>query len=125
MPHFKINQKDIFFILKEQLNYGALCSLNRYKDLNEKAFDMLVTEAISFAKGVVDPLQEIGEQHGVKFENGKVICPPEFRDAFKQYGEDGWTAAARDPEYGGQGFPHMLRIVVNDLMHLPGSSLRP
>ena len=117
MPHFKVNQKDIFFILKEQLNYGALCSLERYKDLNEKAFDMLVSEAISFARGVVDPLQEIGEAHGVKFENNKVSCPPEFREAFRQYGEDGWTAAARDPEYGGQGFPNMMRIVVNDLMY--------
>jgi len=78
---------------------------------------MLVAEAISFARGVVDPLQDIGEAHGVRFENGKVVCPPEFRNAFKQYGEDGWTAAARDPEYGGQGFPHMMRIVVNDLMY--------
>jgi alkylation response protein AidB-like acyl-CoA dehydrogenase len=117
MPHFKINQKDIFFILKEQLKYGSLCSLARYNDLNEKTFDMLVTEAISFARGVVDPLQEIGEAHGVQFENGKVACPSEFRDAFRQYGEDGWTAAARDTEYGGQGFPHMMRIVVNDLMY--------
>jgi len=117
MSHFKVNQKDIFFILKEQLKYGSLCSLARYKDLNEKTFDLLVTEAISFARGVVDPLQEIGEEHGVKFDNGKVVCPPEFRDAFKQYGQDGWTAAVRDPEYGGQGFPNMMRIVVNDLMY--------
>ncbi len=75
MSHFKVNQKDIFFILKDQLDYGALCDLERYRDLNEKALDMLVTEAIQFARGVVDPLQEIGEEHGVRFENGKVFCP--------------------------------------------------
>jgi alkylation response protein AidB-like acyl-CoA dehydrogenase len=117
MPHFKVNQKDIFFILREQLNYGSLCSLDRYKGLNEKTLDLLVTEALRFARGVVDPLQEIGEQFGVNFEDGKVSCPPEFRDAFKRYGEDGWTAAARDPEYGGQGFPNMMRIVINDMMY--------
>ena len=117
MAHFKVNQKDIFFILKDQLNYGSLCSLERNKDLNEKTLDMLVTEAISFARGVVDPLQEIGEKWGVKFENGKVSCAPEFRKVFKQYGQDGWTAAARDPDYGGQGFPHMMRIVINDMMY--------
>jgi alkylation response protein AidB-like acyl-CoA dehydrogenase len=117
MPHFKVNQKDIFFILKEQLNYASLCSLERYKDLNEKTLDMLVSEAISFARGVLDPLQEIGEQWGVKFEDGKVSCPPEFRKAFKQYGQDGWTAAARDEEYGGQGFPNMMRIIINDMMY--------
>jgi alkylation response protein AidB-like acyl-CoA dehydrogenase len=117
MGHFKVNQKDIFFILKEQLQYGSLGALKRYQGLNEKTFDMLVTEAISFARGVMDPLQEIGEKHGVKYENGKVSCPAEFRRAFKQYGQDGWIAAARDPEYGGQGFPNMMRIVINDMMY--------
>jgi len=117
MSHFKVNQKDIFFILKNQLNYGSLCTLDRYRDLNEKTLDMLVSEAIQFAKGVLDPLQEIGEEHGVRFEDGKVLCPPEFKKAFRQYGADGWTAAARDPEFGGQGFPHMMRIVINDMMY--------
>ena len=117
MPHFKVNQKDIFFILKDQLNYGSLCSLERYNGLNEKAFDMLVNEALRFAKGVVDPLQEIGEKQEIEFVGGTVSCPAEFRKAFKEYGQEGWTAAARDPEYGGQGFPHMMRIVINDLMY--------
>ena len=117
MGHFKVNQKDIFFILKEQLNYGHLCTLDRYRDLNEKTLDLMVTEAISFARGVLDPLNEIGESRGVTFDKGRVSCPPEFKKAFRQYGVDGWTAAARDPEYGGQGFPHMMRIIINDMMY--------
>lgn len=117
MGHFKVNPKDIFFILKNQLNYGCLCTLERYRELNQKTFDLLVTEAIQFAKGVLDPLQEIGEKNGVRFEDGKVTCPPEFKTAFRRYGQDGWTAAARDLEYGGQGFPHMMRIVINDMMY--------
>jgi len=117
VTHLKVNPRDIFFILKEQLNYGALCDLDRYRGLNEKTLDLLVTEAVRFAKGVVAPLQEIGEKEGVKLEEGQVRCPAEFRKAFRQYGREGWTAAARDPEYGGQGFPHMMRIVINDLMY--------
>ena len=117
MGNFKINQKDIFFILKEQLKYGRLCELDKYKDLNEKTLDLLVSEALSFAKGVVDPLNETGEEWGVKFDKGQVSCPPAFKKAFKQYGADGWTAAARDVEYGGQGFPNMMRVIVNDLMY--------
>ncbi|UCF85418.1 MAG: acyl-CoA dehydrogenase [Desulfobacteraceae bacterium] len=117
MTHFKVNERDIFFILKNQLNYASLCELERYRELDEETLDMLVTEAVKFAKQEVDPLQEIGEEWGVVFENGKVRCAPEFREMFKLYGENGWTAAARDPEYGGQGFPHMTRIVINDLMY--------
>ena len=117
MSEFKINRHDIFFILKEQLRYGSLCAMDRYKGFDEKTFDLLITEALKFARGVVGPLQDIGEQFGVKFENGNVECPPAFKKAFKQYGQDGWIAAARDPEYGGQGFPHLMRIVINDLMY--------
>ncbi len=71
MGHFKINEKDPLFILKDQLNYGSLCRLNRYQELDEETLDMLVTEALKFAKGVVEPLQEIGERWGVQFENGR------------------------------------------------------
>ncbi|MCD6297801.1 MAG: acyl-CoA dehydrogenase family protein, partial [Deltaproteobacteria bacterium] len=117
MGHFKLNEKDVFFILKDQLNYGRLCELDRYRELDEDTLDMLVTEAVKFAMAEIDPLQEIGEDWGVVFEDGQVRCAPEFREAFRIYGENGWTAAARDPEYGGQGFPHMMRIVINDLMY--------
>ena len=117
MGHFKLNEKDVFFILKDQLDYGRLCELDRYRELDEDTLDMLVTEAVKFAKSEIEPLQEIGENWGVVFEEGRVRCAPEFKDAFKLYGGNGWTAAARDPEYGGQGFPHMMRIVINDLMY--------
>jgi alkylation response protein AidB-like acyl-CoA dehydrogenase len=117
MAHFKVNERDLFFILKQQLNYGSLCELERYRDLDEETLDMLVNEAVKFAHGEIAPLQEIGEKWGVAYENGQVRCAPEFKKAFRLYAENGWTAAARDPAYGGQGFPHMMRIVINDLMY--------
>lgn len=117
MTEFKINQKDVFFILNEQLDYGRLCELERYRDLTQKTLDLLVTEAIAFARKAVAPLNEIGEEKGLIYEDGQVKCPQEFREVFRSYGENGWTAAARDPEYGGQGFPNMMRIVINDFMY--------
>ncbi len=80
MPHFKVNLKDILFILNDQLDYGSLCALPRYKGLNEKTLDLTVNEAARFAKKVVDPLQEIGESKGVIFKDGQVSCAKEFKD---------------------------------------------
>ena len=51
MSHFKVNLKDLLFILKDQLQYGSLCSFEKYNDLNEKTFDLMVNEAAKFAKG--------------------------------------------------------------------------
>ncbi|MFZ5570166.1 MAG: acyl-CoA dehydrogenase [Thermodesulfobacteriota bacterium] len=117
MGHFAVNPKDIFFILKEQLRYGSLCELERYRELNEKTLDLLVNEAIGFAKGVVDPLQELGENPGPRFENGIVRVPPEFAAAFRQSGKDGWIGVDLDEECGGQAFPNLLTIVKNDLFY--------
>ncbi len=117
MSHFRVNEKDLFFILKSQLNYGSLCRLDRYRELDEDTLDLLVKEALKYARTEIAPLQEIGENWGVVFDQGAVRCAPEFKQAFRQYGENGWIAAARAPEYGGQGFPHMTRIVINDLMY--------
>jgi len=117
MGHYKIHPKDVFFILKEQLNYGRLCCLERYRWLEEKTLDLLVNEAIRFSKGVVDPLNAIGETEGVHMDKDRVICPPAFRNAFHELGHQGWIAVSRDPEYGGQGFPNMMRIVVNEFMY--------
>ena len=103
MDHFKVNSRDLFFILKEQLSYGSLCRLDRYKDLNELTFDMLVTEAMGFARGVIATLQVIGEEKQITYRDSSVFCPDEYRKAFRRYGEDGWIAAARNTEYGGLG----------------------
>ncbi len=117
MSHYKVNSRDIFFILKEQLGYGNLCELERYRELDEATLDMLVNEAIKFAKTEISPLQEIGEKWGVVYENGQVRCAPEFKKAFEVCAENGWVAPSEDPEYGGQGFPRMMSIVINDFMY--------
>jgi alkylation response protein AidB-like acyl-CoA dehydrogenase len=117
MSHFKVSERDIYFILKEQLNYEKLCEFNRYSGLDSATLDMVVSEAVKFASGVVAPLQEVGDRQGVTYTEGNVRCAPGLREAFRLFGENGWTACTSDPDYGGQGFPRMLGIVINDLMY--------
>ncbi len=117
MSHFKVNERDIYFILKEQLNYGDLCKVDRYRDLDEDTLDMVVAEAVKFAGRVLGPLQESGDKHGVTFADGTVRSAPGFKEAFGLCGENGWIAPTSDPEYGGQGFPRLTGVVINDLMY--------
>jgi alkylation response protein AidB-like acyl-CoA dehydrogenase len=117
MSHFKVNERDIYFILKEQLNYGDLCKYDTYRDLDVDTLDMLVAEAVKFATGIVSPLQEPGDRQGVIFDGGTVRCALGFREAFNLYGENGWLAATSPPEHGGQGFPGTMGVVISDLMY--------
>src|SRR5208337_4299148 len=117
MSHYKVNPKDIFFILKEQIGYGKLCEFERYSELDEATLDMVVNQAMKFALTEISPLQEIGEKWGVVYENGQVKCAPEFKKSFEVCAENGWVAPSKDPEYGGQGFPRMMSVVINDFFY--------
>ncbi len=117
MASYKVNPKDIFFILKDQIGYGKLCEFERYKELDEETLDMLVNQAIKFAHAEIAPLFDIGEKWGVVFENGIVKNPPEFKKSFQVVAENGWIAPCEDPEWGGQGFPRMMTIILNDFFY--------
>ncbi len=117
MSHFQVNERDIYFILKEQLHYEDLCKYEKYHDLDVDTLDMLVAQAAKFAGGVVAPLQEPGDRQGVSYADCSVQCAPGYREAFQLYGENGWIAASSDTQYGGQGFPSTLSVVISDLMY--------
>ncbi|MBW1897734.1 MAG: acyl-CoA dehydrogenase N-terminal domain-containing protein, partial [Deltaproteobacteria bacterium] len=43
------DRRDVDFVLYEQLEAEELVKMDRYKDLNKKMFDMIITEARNFA----------------------------------------------------------------------------
>ena len=70
----------------------------------------VLEEATRTAEGVLAPLDWPGDQHGSRLENGKVVSPPGFAEAFRSYAEGGWIGIAADPDHGGQGLSHVLAL---------------
>jgi alkylation response protein AidB-like acyl-CoA dehydrogenase len=70
----------------------------------------ILEEATRLAEGVLAPLDREGDRIGAKFEDGTVITPPGFRDAFRAYAEAGWMGIAADPQHGGQGLPEVVAL---------------
>jgi len=65
---------------------------------------------------VLSPLNQIGDSQGCKFENGVVTTPDGFKEAYQQYVEAGWPSLPHKPEFGGQGLPESLGIVINEMV---------
>jgi alkylation response protein AidB-like acyl-CoA dehydrogenase len=103
------DRRDIDFVLFEQLKVEELLRADKYRDLNRKMFDMVISEARNF--GIKELLPTHGEcdRQGVWFENGRVIVPECLRRPYKLFVEGEWIAMAEDPEVGGQGLPHVIR----------------
>lgn len=110
---FKFNdQRDIDFVLYEQLKVDRLLKSDKYRDFNRKMFDMVIKEAKTLAVKEIFPTYTECDKIGVSFENGKVKVPECLRKPHKLLQDGEWGALTEDPEYGGQGLPFSITQAV-------------
>ncbi|MCD4743651.1 MAG: acyl-CoA dehydrogenase [Desulfobacteraceae bacterium] len=110
------DQKDIDFVLYEQLNVERFLKHKKYSDFNKKMFKMVISEARNLAIKEILPTYTECDQEGLKFENGKVEVPKCLKRVHKLLMEGEWGALTADPEYGGQGLPHTIFQATFDYM---------
>jgi alkylation response protein AidB-like acyl-CoA dehydrogenase len=46
-----------------------------------------------------------------------VTTPAGFKDAYKQFCDNGWNGLTKNPDYGGQGLPQVLATAVEEMWH--------
>ena len=117
MSHYKAPVEDISFILYDLLNAQQLAELPVYADASEDMFRAVIDEAAKLAEQVLQPINASGDQEGCTFdpEQKTVTTPSGFIEAYETYQEGGWSGLSSPPEFGGQGLPHLLKIVVDEL----------
>jgi alkylation response protein AidB-like acyl-CoA dehydrogenase len=103
------DRRDIDFVLYEQFQIEDLLKTEKYRDLNRKIFDMVISEARNLGIKEIYPTYAEGDRQGVKFKNGRVTVPECFHRPYALFVEGEWIAMAEDPEVGGQGLPHIIR----------------
>ena len=78
----------------------------------------MLEEAAKFATNVLDPLNVSGDREGsTLLADGTVKTPAGFKDAYRQFIENGWNGLTKNPEYGGQGLPHLVATPVEEMWH--------
>ena len=102
------DRKDIEFVLYEQLDTQSILDSDTYGDVNRKMADMIVKEARNLAVKEILPTYTECDKEGVVFEKGEVKVPECFRPVHKLLVEGEWGALTENPEYGGQGLPHIV-----------------
>jgi len=109
--------RDQRFVLHDVLNITQYSNLPGFAEADADTIDAILEEGAKFTEGVLAPLNKVGDEEGCKRDtDGNVTTPTGFKDAFKQMAESGWTALSSDPEYGGQGLPHVLNLAVNEMV---------
>ena len=115
MPAYEAPIQEMRFLLEDVFDFDAAMSeLGRDIDL-ELALNIL-GEAGKFCSEVLNPLNTSGDREGSRLEDGTVRTPKGFPDAYRSFVEAGWPSLSGDPEYGGQGLPTTVEVLVNEMM---------
>ena len=117
MLNYRAPLRDINFVMNELLDAPAhYAKLQGGEEVTPDLLAAIIDGGAKFAENVAAPLNAVGDEHGCKFDNGKVTTPPGFKEAFKQYGEAGWQALGIPSELGGQGLPTSVGMAVNEMI---------
>lgn len=108
---------DLRFVLNDVLDYGRLFSLPAFEHADIELADAVLAESARFAAGVLGPLNAAGDEEGSRLENGRVVTPRGFRDAYWRYVEAGWPGLDMPQEFGGQALPVTLQAACAEMVN--------
>lgn len=123
MPRYNAPVKDALFLLNDVLDLQShVEDLPDYAEATPDLLSAILEEAGKFVENELAPLNRVGDEKGcIRHEDGSVTTPPGFKEAYEKFVEGGWMGLTQDPDYGGQGMPHVLGIVMEEFMS--GSNL--
>ncbi|HEY4972312.1 MAG TPA: acyl-CoA dehydrogenase family protein, partial [Steroidobacteraceae bacterium] len=99
----------------ELLQVASLAGFERYREFSADLAASVIDEAARFAQDVLAPINRLGDSVGASFSDGAVHMPEQFRTAYNQYIEGGWTQLGAAPQFGGQGAPLVLSVAVEEI----------
>lgn len=106
--------QDMQFLLHDVLKLSQ-SGLPGHDELDRDFTAAILDAAGQLASDVLEPLNKVGDAQGCTLENGVVRTPEGFKAAFDQVREGGWTGLDCDPEYGGQGMPHVIGLATGEM----------
>ncbi|MEJ8840300.1 acyl-CoA dehydrogenase family protein [Ramlibacter sp. AN1133] len=117
MAHYPPSSADHRFLLFDVLDAGtALQALPALREADADLLTQVLEEAAKFVAEVVSPLQATGDAPGCRLEDGRVLTPPGFAEAYRAFWQAGWPSLACAPEDGGQGLPWVLEGVLYEML---------
>ncbi len=115
MPAYKAPVQDTLFLLTDVFDLNRLSNLPRFADAPIDTVEAVLTESGKFAEEVLQPLNVVGDREGCnRHDDGSVTTPKGFKEAYKAFADGGWVGISGAQEFGGQGLPHFLGVLISE-----------
>ena len=117
MTEYTAPTTDMKFVLNDVLQISKYSNLPGFSEVSEDLLDAILEEGGKLAANVLHPINHSGDKEGcTRHDDGSVTTPTGMKEAYNEYREGGWQGLSFDPEYGGQGLPHVLGLAVSEMM---------
>ncbi|MFH1871912.1 MAG: acyl-CoA dehydrogenase [Pseudomonadota bacterium] len=115
MSSYAAPLKDMQFVLTELAGLDKVAALPGYEEATRDVVEAILDESAKFTGGVLDPLNYSGDQEGAQWVDKSVTMPKGFKEAYRQFVDNGWNALSGNPEHGGQGLPKVVSAALQEM----------
>ena len=115
MAEYTAPLRDMQFVIEELIGLEDVAALPGFEDATSDTVNAILDEANKMARDVLSPINRGGDLEGSRLENGVVITPTGFKEAYKAYADGGWNSLQFDTEIGGQGLPMLVATPVFEM----------
>jgi len=117
MPIYKAPVDEMLFLLNDVFHIERHDNLPGFSDASPDIVTAILGEAAKFSEEVLQPLNRVGDTEGcTRHADGSVTTPKGFKEAYHQLVAGGWIGISAPAEYGGQGLPGTLTVIVNEFL---------
>ena len=110
--------QEMQFVLNDLAGLAQVASLPGFEEATADTVTAILEEAAKVASNVLDPLNVPGDREGAtRLADGSVKTASGFKEAYRQFIENGWNGLTKNPEYGGQGLPQLVATPVEEMWH--------
>ncbi|WP_330703412.1 acyl-CoA dehydrogenase family protein [Novosphingobium resinovorum] len=105
------------FLLEHVLDFDVqMAALPGLEEVNAEVAAEVLAMAGRLCAERLAPLNLPGDAAGARLVDGEVVTAPGFAAAYAEFVEAGWPGLAGDPQYGGQGLPRTVQIMLDEMV---------
>jgi len=117
MPTYKAPVEEVQFLLNDVFHMERYGNMPGFADAAPDLVAAILEEAAKFSEQVLAPLNHSGDMEGcTRHQDGSVTTPKGFKEAYRQLVEGGWVGISVPAEFGGQGLPATMTMIVNEFL---------
>jgi 3-(methylthio)propanoyl-CoA dehydrogenase len=115
MSDYQAPLKDMLYVLDVVRQQTGLDQHPELSEFDPAFVSAVLEEAGKFARGVLSPLNAVGDVQGCSFNEGSVTTPDGWKEAYQQFNDGGWMGLAMPADFGGQQLPKFIAQPVNEM----------